>query len=83
MDSQGGALLPLAACFRLRGLEARWGAVSGRGQTAEGTCRRARREPHFRVRWPIWTASSPNTGPKWVWRELVDLSTIFNRSTCA
>jgi hypothetical protein len=38
-------------------------------------------EPHSGKRRPVWTASSQKTGPKWVWRGLVDLSTIFNGST--
>ncbi len=38
-------------------------------------------EPHSGKRRPVWTASSHKTGPKWVWRGLVDLSTICNRST--
>lgn len=29
----------------------------------------------------LWTASSPKTGPKWVCRGLIDLSTISNGST--
>ncbi len=28
---------------------------------------RARREPHSGKRRPLWTASSPKAGPKWVW----------------
>jgi hypothetical protein len=31
--------------------------------------------------WPVWTASSPKTGPKSVYRGLVDLSTISHGST--
>ena len=48
MDSAGCALLPLAAGLRLRGIEARWGAVSYRGEMGEGTSRRARVESHSR-----------------------------------
>jgi hypothetical protein len=33
----------------------------------EGTRRQARREPHSGKRRPLWTASSPKAGPKWVW----------------
>ncbi len=47
----------------------------------EDTRRRARREPHSGKRRPVWTASSPKTRPKLVWRGPVDLSTISNRST--
>ena len=38
-------------------------------------------EPHDGQGRLIWTTSSPNTGPKWVYRRLIDLSTISNRST--
>ena len=57
MDNSGGAFVPFAAGFRLRGSQARWGAVSCRGQMGEGTRRRARREPHSRVKWPVGTVS--------------------------
>jgi hypothetical protein len=81
MDSQGGALMPFAAAFRLRGSQARWGAVSCPRKMGEGIRRQTRIEPHSRKRRPLWTASSPKTGPKWVCSGLVDLSTISNRST--
>ena len=81
MDSARGALVPLAKGFRLRGIEARWGAVSCRGQMGEGTRIRALIESHPGKRRPVWTASSQKTGPKGVWRGLSDLSTIFNGST--
>jgi hypothetical protein len=81
MDSQGGALVPLAKGFRLRGSQARWGALSCPRKIGEGIRIRARTEPHSRKRRPVWTASSPKTGPKWVCRGLVNLSTISNRST--
>jgi len=38
-------------------------------------------EPHSGQGRPLWTASSPKTGPKWVYRGLVDLSTISSGST--
>jgi hypothetical protein len=38
-------------------------------------------EPHSGKRRPVWTTSSPKTGPKWVCRGLVDLSTMSNGST--
>src|SRR5215469_11939405 len=47
----------------------------------EDTLRRARMEPPSRMRWSVWTASSPKTGLKWVWRGLVELSTIKWGST--
>ena len=81
MDSQGGAHMPFAAAFRLRGSQARWGAISCPRKMGEGIRRQARIEPHSRKRRPLWTASSPKTGSKWVCRGLVDLSTISNRST--
>ena len=34
----------------------------------EGTRKRAQMEPHSGQRRPVWTASSPKTGPKWVCR---------------
>jgi hypothetical protein len=81
MERARGTRLPIAKGFCLRGIEARWGTVSYRWKVGEGTRRRARMEPHSGERRPVWTASSPKTGPKWVWRGLVDLSTIFNGST--
>jgi hypothetical protein len=33
------------------------------------------------MRWSVWTASSPKTGLKWVWRGLVELSTMSHGST--
>ena len=44
MDGRRGALVPLAAAFRLRGIEARWGAGSCRGVMGEGIRRRAHME---------------------------------------
>jgi hypothetical protein len=38
-------------------------------------------EPDTGKRRPVWTASSPKTGLKWVWRGLVDFPTMFNVST--
>ena len=60
--------MPLAKGFRLRGTEARWGAVLCRREMGEGTRNRARMEPHAGQRRPVWTASSPKTGPKSVWK---------------
>jgi hypothetical protein len=73
--------MPFADAFRLRGSQARWGAVSCPRKMGEGIRRQTRIEPHSRKRRPLWTASSPKTGPKWVCSGLVDLSTISNRST--
>jgi hypothetical protein len=81
LDGARGALLPIAKGFRLRGIEARWGAVSCRGEMGEGTRRRARKEPHSGKRRPVWTAASQKTGPKCVRRGLVDLSTMSHGST--
>jgi hypothetical protein len=81
MDGARGALVPLAKGFRLRGSQARWGAVSCRGKVGEGTRRGARMEPHSGKGRHFWTASSHKTGPKWVCRELVDLSTMSDGST--
>ncbi len=50
-------------------------------EMGEGTRRRARREPHSGKRRPVWTASPQKTGPKWICKGLVDLSTISNGST--
>jgi hypothetical protein len=55
--------------------------MSCHGEMGEGASRSTRMEPHSGKRRPVWTASSPKTGPKWVCRGLVDLSTISNRST--
>ena len=33
------------------------------------------------MRWSVWTASSPKPGLKWVWRGLVEFSTMSNGST--
>jgi hypothetical protein len=81
MDGAFGALVPNAAGFRLNGIGVRWGTVSCRGETGEDTRRRVRREPHAGKRRPLWTASAPKTRPKWVWRGLIDLSTMSNGST--
>src|SRR5512142_310880 len=45
MERARGTRLSLAKGFRLRGIEARWGAVSYRWKVGKGTRRRARREP--------------------------------------
>src|SRR5215469_15793094 len=78
MDRARGALVPLAKGLRLRGSQVRWGAESYGGEVGVGTHRRARMEPHAGKRRPVWTASSPKTGPKSIRKELVDLSTISN-----
>jgi hypothetical protein len=57
------------------------GAVSCRREMGEDTLRRARMEPPSRIRWSVWTASSPESGLKWVWRGLVEFSTMSNGST--
>ena len=57
------------------------GAVLFRREMGEDTLRRARREPHSGKRRPVWTASPQKTGPKWICKGLVDLSTISNGST--
>jgi hypothetical protein len=38
-------------------------------------------QPDSGKRRRLWTASSPKTGPKWVCKGLVDLSTISHGST--
>ncbi len=83
IDDGRRAKCSLAPCrrFPLERHRSRWGSVSCRGQMGEGTRRRAWMEPHSGKKRPVWTASSPKTGPKWVCRGLVDLSTISNRST--
>ncbi len=68
MDGARGALVPLAACFRLRGSQARWGAVSCRGQMGEGTRRSTRMEPYFRVRCPSGLPTDEKTCPKGIYR---------------
>jgi hypothetical protein len=37
MDNARGTLVPLAAVVRLRGIQARWGAISCREEMGEGT----------------------------------------------
>src|SRR5947209_1857221 len=81
MDDARGAHLPLAKGFRLRGIKPDVDAGSCCGEMGEGTRRRARMEPHAGKTRPVWTASSPKTRLQWVWRGLVDLSTISNLST--
>jgi hypothetical protein len=41
MDGARSAFLPLAAHFRLRGIEIRWDAVSCHGEMSERTSRRS------------------------------------------
>src|SRR5262249_5289953 len=48
LDGARGALVSLAASLRLRGSQARGGAVSCRAEMDEGTSRRARVESHSR-----------------------------------
>jgi hypothetical protein len=81
MDGARGAHLPLAKGFRLRGTKPDVDAVSCHGEMGEGASRRTRMEPHSGERRPVWTVSSPKTGPKWVCRGLVDFSTISHGST--
>jgi len=71
----------LAAGFRLSTTQARGGAVSCHEEMGEGTRRRTRMEPHSGKRRPLWTASSPHTGPKWAWNGPLELSTMSDRST--
>jgi hypothetical protein len=81
MDGARGALVPLAAAFRLRGAKASDGCIVMSGEMGEGSSKRSRMEPRSRKRRPVWTASSPKTGPKWAWKGPVELSTISNGST--
>jgi len=67
--------------FALERLTSQMGAFSCHEEMGEGTRRGARMESHSGKRRPLRTASSPKTGPKWVCRGLVDVSTIFYRST--
>ena len=55
MDSMRGALLPLAAAFRLSGLEASVAARSCQGEMGEGAGSSTRLEPLSRIRWPVRT----------------------------
>ena len=81
MDNARGALVSLAQGFRLRGIETRWVAVSYREQMGEGTGSRARIGPLSGKGRPVETALSPKTGPKRVWRGLLELSTMSHGST--
>ena len=47
----------------------------------EGARSKTRLELHAGKRRSVWTASSHKTGPKWVCRGLIDLSTMSNGST--
>jgi hypothetical protein len=38
-------------------------------------------EPRSGKRRPVWTASSPKTGPKWALKGLIDVSTMSHGST--
>jgi hypothetical protein len=49
MDGAGGPLLSVAKGFRLSATQARWGAVSYRGEMDEGASGSTRIEPHFRM----------------------------------
>jgi hypothetical protein len=62
MDSKGSALLPLAAGFRLRGSQARWGALSCRAVIGEGTSRRAQMEPTLGSEGLSITKNRPKVG---------------------
>jgi hypothetical protein len=57
------------------------GRVSYHGETGEDTRRNPRMEPGSGKRRSLWTASSRKTGPKWVWKRLVELSTMSLGST--
>ncbi len=54
-----------------------------RGEMGESARRNTRMEPGFRKRRSLWTASSPKTGPKCVWKGLVEFSTMSLGSTPA
>jgi hypothetical protein len=54
MDDARGALVSFASSLRLRGIEARWGGVSCRGQMGGGTSRRAWVESHSREEKACW-----------------------------
>src|SRR5215470_13704962 len=56
-------------------------AVSCCGEMGEDIPSRAREEPYAGKRRPVKTASSPKTSQQWVWRGLVELSTMSNSST--
>ena len=55
--------------------------MSDHGETGEDTRRNPRMEPGSGKRRSLWTASSRKTGPKWVWKRLVELSTMSLGST--
>jgi hypothetical protein len=59
------------------------GTVSYHGETGEDTRRNPRMEPGSGKRRSLWTASSRKTGPKWVWKRLVEFSTMSLGSTKA
>jgi hypothetical protein len=61
--------------FPLERLTSQRGTVACCREMGEDTCRRARKESHAGESRPVWTASSPSTGPKWVCKGPVDLST--------
>jgi hypothetical protein len=71
-------LPPVSACAPLK---PDVGEVSCRGVCVSCASRRNRMGSHFKMRRPVWTASSPQTGPNGVCRELVELSTISYGST--
>jgi hypothetical protein len=50
LDNVRGALLPLAARFRLRGIQTRGNAVSCRGEMGEDSRRSTRMKPHSKMR---------------------------------
>ena len=66
--SARGALSPLAKGFRLRGIEARWGAVSVNGEIGEGASSSTRMGVHSGERRPVRLPYNEKIGPNWVWR---------------
>ncbi len=56
--------------------------MSYRGEMGEGASNRSQMGPHARVRCLSGLSTDEKTSPKWAWKGLSDLSTIFNGSTC-
>ena len=55
MDDAGGALLPIAASFRLRGSQAKCGCSIMPWEVDERASRSRRMEPSSKIRWPVRT----------------------------
>ncbi len=81
MDGARGALSPIAKGFRLRGIEARWDAVSCRGEMGEGTPQKSSDGVSLWEEKACLDCLITKNRPEMRSQRLVELSTISHGST--